>query len=170
SRLSTMPLPDVERVARRMADVGVALTVLPSTDLFLSGRDQESNVRRGVVDANRLLQYGINCSISSNNIKNPFTPWGDGQLIRQANLYANIVQRGDSQELADMWGMFTERSARIMRREAGYGIAEGNLADFVVVEAPDNVEALRDIALTAMGYKAGRRTFTRQPVVLHHPA
>jgi cytosine deaminase len=169
SRLSTMPLPDVERVARRMADVGVALTVLPSTDLFLSGRDQESNVRRGVVDANRLLQYGINCSISSNNIKNPFTPWGDGQLIRQANLYANIVQRGDSQELADVWGMFTERSARIMRREAGYGIAEGNLADFVVVEAPDNVEALRDIALTAMGYKAGRRTFTRQPVVLHHP-
>ena len=169
TRLSTMPAADVERVARRMADVGVALTVLPSTDLFLSGRDQTEHVRRGVVDANRLLGYGVNCSLSSNNIKNPFTPWGDGQLIRQANLYANIVQRGESEELANAWSMFTDRSARILRREQGYGIAVGNQADFVIVDAPDNVEALRDIAPTLMGFKAGRRTYTRQPAILHRP-
>ena len=169
TRLSTMPIADVERVARRMADTGVALTVLPATDLFLSGRDQEANVRRGVVDANRLAALGVNCSLSSNNVKNPFTPFGDGQLIRQANLYANIQQRGMPEELAEMWSMFTTRSARILRREAGYGIAVGNVADFVVVDAPDGVEALRDIAPTLMGFKAGRRTYTRQPAVLHRP-
>ena len=170
TRLSTMPIADVERVAQRMVDAGVALTVLPATDLFLSGRDQEANVRRGVVDANRLLKLGVNCSLSSNNVKNPFTPFGDGQLVRQANLYANIQQRGMTEDLADMWSMFTTRSARILRREAGYGIAVGNAADFVVVDAPDGVEALREIAPTLMGYKAGRRTFTRMPAVLHRPA
>jgi hypothetical protein len=35
---------------------------------------------------------GCNCSISSNNILNPFTPFGDGSLIRMANLHANILQ------------------------------------------------------------------------------
>jgi len=168
TKLSTMPLPDVEQVARRMADAGVALTVLPATDLYLSGRDQEFNVRRGVVDANRLTRLGVNCSISSNNIRNPFTPFGDGQLIRQANMYANIQQRGMSDDLADIWSMFTTRSARIMRRD-GYGIAPGNAADFVVVDASSSVDALREIAPTLMGFKAGRRTFTRQPAVLHRP-
>lgn len=169
TKLSTMPTADFDQVARRMAEAGVALTVLPSTDLYLSGRDQEFNVRRGVVDANRLVRHGVNCSVSSNNILNAFTPWGDGQLIRQANLYANIVQRGMRDELADTWRMFTSNSAQLMRR-ADYGIAPGNPADFIVVDASGAVEALREIAPTLMGYKRGRRTFTRNPAVLHRPA
>ena len=169
TKLSTMPPVDFDKVARRMADAGIALTVLPSTDLYLSGRDQEFNVRRGVVDANRLVRLGVNCSLSSNNILNAFTPWGDGQLIRQANLYANIVQHGMRDDLADTWRMFTSNSAQLMRR-SDYGIAPGNPADFVVVDAAGPVEALREIAPALTGYKRGRRTFTRNPAVLHRPA
>jgi cytosine deaminase len=168
SKLSTMPLAEFDKVAKLMQQAGVALIVLPSTDLHLSGRDQECNVRRGVVDANRLVRQGVNCSVSSNNILNPFTPYGDGQLIRQANLYANVVQRSAPEELRDTWRMFTTNSARLMRR-SDYGIAPGNPADFVVVDANNTVDALREIAPTLMGYKRGRRTFTRNPAVLHRP-
>ncbi|MFH1605057.1 MAG: amidohydrolase family protein [Pseudomonadota bacterium] len=169
SKLSTMPLPEFEKVAQLMEHAGVALTVLPSTDLYLAGRDQEFNVRRGVVDANRLVQKGVNCSVSSNNILNAFTPFGDGQLIRQANLYANIIQRGMPDALRETWRMFTTNSARLMRR-SDYGIALNNPADFVVVDAHSTVDALREISPTLMGYKRGRRTFTRNPAVLHRPA
>jgi len=168
SKLSTMPLADFDKVAQLMRDSGVALTVLPSTDLYLSGRDQEFNVRRGVVDANRLARLGVNCSVSSNNILNAFTPMGDGQLIRQANLYSNIVQRAMPDDLRNTWRMFTAGSAKLMRRP-DYGIAPGNPADFVVVDAPTTADALREIAPTLMGYKRGRRTYTRNPVVLHRP-
>lgn len=168
TKLASMPLGDMDGVARRMAQAGVALTVLPSTDLFLMGRDQEFNVRRGVVDANRLLQEGVNCSLSSNNILNPFTPYGDGQMIRQANLYANIVQRGERNELQDVWSMFTTRSAALMRRK-DYGIAVGNTADFVVVDAPTSIDGLRQISPTLMAFKAGRRTYTRERATLHRP-
>jgi cytosine deaminase len=143
--------------------------VLPSTDLFLMGRDQEFDVRRGVVDANRLIGEGVNCSLSSNNILNPFTPFGDGQLMRQGNLYANIVQRGEREELAQIWSMFTTRSAALMRRR-DYGIAPGHPADFVVVDAADAVDGLREIAPTLMGYKAGRRTYVRERAKLLTPA
>lgn len=169
TKLASMEIADMEVMARRMADVGVALTVLPSTDLYLMGRDQEINIRRGVVDANRLLKLGVNCSISSNNILNAFTPFGDGQMIRQANLYANIVQRGMPEDMNDLWDMFTRRSAALMRRD-NYGIAVGNPADFVVVDATSAVDALRSITPTLMGFKNGRRTFTRQPAVLHYPS
>lgn len=168
TKLASMPPADMDKVARRMAEAGVAATVLPSTDLFLMGRDQEYNVRRGVADANRLVSQGVNCSVSSNNILNAFTPYGDGQLIRQANLYANVVQRGGDGDLRELWSMFTTRSAALMRRP-GYGIAEGNIADFVLVDASDSVNALREIAPTLAGYKSGRCTYTRAPAVLHRP-
>ena len=168
TKLASMPLADMEGVARRMAGAGVALTVLPSTDLFLMGRDQTFDVRRGVVDANRLIGQGVNCSLSSNNILNPFTPFGDGQLVRQGNLYANIVQRGERDELRDVWSMFTTRSAALMRRR-DYGIAIGNSADFVVVDATDAVAGLREIAPTLTGYKDGRRSYVRERARLLRP-
>ena len=72
----------------------MAVTVLPATDLFMMGRDQTHSVRRGVVDVNVLTEHGVNCSISSNNVLNPFTPLGDCSLLRMANLQANVCQIG----------------------------------------------------------------------------
>lgn len=168
TKLSVMPLPEFDQVAKRMADCGIALTVLPATDLYLGGREKDHRVERSVVDANRLARLGVLCSVSSNNILNAFTPMGDGQLIRMANLYANVVQQAMPDALRDTWGMFTTNSARLMRRK-DYGIAVGNSADLVVVDAADPVAAIREVAPVLMGFKRGRRSFTRQPVVLHRP-
>jgi cytosine/creatinine deaminase len=166
TKLTVMPPAEFDRVAKRMADAGVALTVLPATDLYLGGRDRDHRIERSVVDANRLVRQGVTCSISSNNILNAFTPMGDGQLIRQANLYANIVQQGMPDALRDTWGMFTTGSARLMRR-GDYGIAPGNSADLVLVDAPDPVAAIREVAPVLAAFKRGRRSVTRVPAVLH---
>ena len=168
TKITTMPAEGFAEVAKRMADAGVSLTVLPATDLYLGGREKDHRIERSVVDANRLVRMGVNCSISSNNILNAFTPLGDGQLIRQANLYANVVQQAMPDALRDTWSMFTTRSAQLMRR-GDYGIAVGNPADCVVVDAPTPVDAIREVAPTLMGFKRGRRSYTRQPVVLHPP-
>ena len=168
TKLSVMPLPELDALARRMADAGVALTVLPSTDLYLGGRDKDHRIERSVADANRLHRLGVTCSLSSNNILNAFTPMGDGQLIRQANLYANVAQHAMPDDLRDTWAMVTSQSAKLMRRQ-DYGIAPGNPADLVLVDAPDPVAAIREVAPVLAGWKAGRRSFTRQPVVLHRP-
>ena len=94
---------------KRLADAGVALTVLPSTDLYLMGRQHthDHNVTRGVVPAHKLLHHGVNCSLSSNNILNPFTPFGDCSQMRMANLYANICQVGKQADLRECFDMVT---------------------------------------------------------------
>src|SRR3546814_10596035 len=76
-------------------------TVLPATDLFLMGRGHDHNIPRGVTHAHTPLQHGVTCSLSTNNVLNPFTPFADASLVRMANLYANIAPVGSRAGLAD---------------------------------------------------------------------
>jgi cytosine/creatinine deaminase len=163
-------LPDAELAAlgRRLADSGVALAVLPATDLFTSGRHQEHSVMRGVADAHALVRQGANCAIATNNVLNPFTPYGDCSLVRIANLYANIVQRGAEKDLSECFAMVSDRPARILRK-TDYGMAVGNPADFIVWDAGTPAEVIATIAQPVMGFKRGRRLFTREPATLHRP-
>jgi cytosine deaminase len=166
TRLSTAPLARFKAVARRLADVGVAVTVLPSTDLYLCGRQQEHSVLRGVTAAHRLLEHGVNCSLSTNNMLNPFTPYGDGSLIRMANLYANVCHVSRSDDLVECFAMLTSRSARLLRRDE-YGIAMGKPADIVVFDCRDARTAVAELAQPLCGFKRGRLTFSRPAAQLH---
>jgi len=169
TKMSALPLDAFEKQARRLADVGVAVTVLPATDLFMMGRNQEFNVRRGVVDANLLVEHGVNCSISTNNVLNPFTPYGDCSLLRMANLHANVLQVSHPHRLAECFRMLTDRSARLLNLP-DYGIAIGNPADLVVLDASSPEQAVAEICQPLAVYKRGRRTVTRHPPELHRPA
>jgi cytosine deaminase len=168
TKLSTMDMDRFDEISKRVADAGVAVTVLPSTDLFLMGRHMDHNVMRGVVPVHRMLGSGVNCSLSSNNVLNPFTPFGDCSLIRMANLYANICQVGKRNDVVECFNMVTGRSARLMRLE-DYGIAVGNPADLVVHGCNDPATAVSELVPPVAGFKRGRRTFTREPATLHRP-
>ena len=168
TKLSLVPHEKFVAIAKRLADTGVAVTVLPSTDLYLMGRHQPHSVLRGVVAAHRLLHAGANCSLSTNNVLNPFTPFGDCSLLRMANLYANVCHVGAADDLRECLAMITDRSARLLRL-SDYGIAVGNAADLVVLDCQTPVDAIREIATPLMGFKRGRRTFTRPRVEIHRP-
>jgi cytosine/creatinine deaminase len=168
TRLSTVERSRFDAIARRLADAGVAVTVLPGTDLYLTGRQHEHSVPRGVVPAHRLLGVGVNCTIATNNVLNPFTPYGDASLIRQANLYANVCQVSRKSDLAECLAMITTRAARLMRL-ADYGIAVGKSADLVVLDCATEDAAIAELAVPLYVFKRGRRTVTRAPAELHRP-
>jgi cytosine deaminase len=123
---------------------------------------------RGVAPAHRLVEAGVNCALSTNNLLNPFTPFGDGSMIRMANLYANIGRIGTRSGLRECLSMVTDRPARLMRH-ADYGIALGKPADLVVLDCESAEGAVQEIAAPLIGFKDGRRTFTRPPAELHGP-
>jgi cytosine deaminase len=168
TKLSALPPDRLAAMARRLADAGVAVTVLPATDLFLMGRSHDHNVPRGVTPAHRLLAHGVTCSLATNNVLNPFTPFGDCSLSRIANLYANIAQVGALPDLAACFDLVTTQPARLMNL-TDYGIAVGNPADLVVLDASDPVMAVAEIARPLLGLKRGRRSFSHAAPTLFPP-
>jgi len=168
AKLSLLPPAEVAALARRLADAGIAVTVLPATDLYLMGRGRDHAVVRGVADANLLLANGVTCSLSSNNILNPATPYGDCSLIRMANLYANVLQIAAPEELRELFLMLTERSARLLNLK-DYGLVPGNPADLVVIDAATPEQAIAEIRPPLGVWKRGRRTVIRHPPELLAP-
>jgi cytosine deaminase len=168
TKLSAAPPALLEKCAKRMADAGVALTVLPSTDLYLMGRHQDHSVMRGVAASHRLLHHGVNCSLSTNNVLNPFTPFGDCSLVRMANLYANICQVGARGDIRECFNMISARSARLMNLK-DYGLVPGCFADIVVLDATSAEDAVAELAPVLYVFKRGRKTVSRARAELHRP-
>ena len=128
TQMSLLPPDRFRAIAATLANAGVAVTILPSTDLHLMGRSHDHAIPRGVVAAGPLREAGVTCSISTNNVLNPFTPYGDGSLIRMANLYANVCHVSRSSDLVGCLDMITDAAARLMRLD-DYGIKVGGSAD-----------------------------------------
>jgi cytosine/creatinine deaminase len=168
TKLSAIDHSRLAAIGRRLADCGIAVTVLPATDLFLMGRDREFHVPRGLAPVHRLLAQGVTCSLATNNVLNPFTPFGDCSLIRMANLYANVAQIGRKRDLCACFDMITTLPARLMNA-SDYGIAVGHPADLVVLDSRDPARAVAELAQPLFALKRGRRSFTRAAAALHYP-
>ncbi len=168
TQLSLLPPERFNAIAMQLANAGVAVTVLPSTDLHLMGRRQDHAIPRGVVPLEPLRAAGVTCSISTNNVLNPFTPYGDGSLIRMANLYANVCHVSRPDHLAGCLDMITSDAARLMRL-GDYGVKLGAPADLVCIDARSPTEAIATLAQPLWGLKRGRPSFTRPRPMLHGP-
>jgi cytosine deaminase len=112
---------------------------------------------------------GVTCSLATNNVLNPFTPFGDCSLIRMANLYANIAQIGTAAGLQTCFDLVTSGPARLMRL-VDYELAIGKPAHLVVLDADDPADAVAELAAPLFGFRHGRMTFARPAAQLIRPA
>jgi cytosine deaminase len=167
SKLSALPPKEFDAAAALLSRAGVAVTVLPATDLYLMGRDATHNSPRGLTAAHRLVEKGVLCSVATNNVLNPFTPFGDASLLRMANLYANAAYAavGDFDTCLDL---VTRLPARLMNLR-DYGIAPGNPADIIVLDTNSARDAIAELPDVSMGFKNGRQVFERPKAMLLRP-
>ncbi|MCP3390412.1 amidohydrolase family protein [Bradyrhizobium sp. CCGB12] len=167
TKLSALPPERMKAATAQLARSGVAVTVLPATDLYLMGREATHNAPRGLTLAHKLAGDGVVCSVATNNVLNPFTPFGDASLLRMANFYANVAHASVSDFEACL-DLVTELPARLMNLD-DYGIKVGNPADLVVLDTQDSRFAIAELPDVVMGFKAGRQTFERPQPNLFRP-
>ena len=141
SALGALDPPALAPIAARIRDAGISILALPATDLYLMGRNDTKNVRRGLAPVRQLLEAGVNVAVSTNNVQNPFTPFGDADLLRVANLLANAAHFGTADDLVRVLGMATENGARAIRRSE-YGLVAGARADLVLLDCTEPAEAV----------------------------
>lgn len=167
TKLSALPPERMKAATAQLTRAGIAVTVLPATDLYLMGRDASHNAPRGLTLAHKLAGNGVVCSVATNNVLNPFTPFGDASLLRMANFYANVAHAAVS-DFDVCLDLVTEQPARLMNLD-DYGIKPGNPADLIVLDTRDSRFAIAELPDVVMGFKSGRQTFVRPRPALFRP-
>jgi cytosine deaminase len=143
------------RVVERLREAQIHVVSLPATELHVKGRADARRTWRGITRIAELRATGVNVSISTNNVVNPFTPYGHPDLLRQALITAMAAHLGNLDQLAWLPELITTNPARALGL-ADYGLAEGRRADLVVLDAPDAAQAITEQAEKLYVMKGGR--------------
>lgn len=143
------------RVIDRLREARIHVVSLPATELHVKGRTDTRRTWRGVTRLGELRAAGIDVSLSTNNIVNPFTPYGHPDLLRQALVAAMAAHLGNLDQLAWLLELVTTNPARAIGL-VDHGLAEGCRADLVVLDAADPAQAITEQSEKLWVIKAGR--------------
>lgn len=157
-----------ERVIDKVAQAGLHLITLPSCNLVLMGRSQQP-APRGVTRVKELLARGVNVSAASDNVSDPFNPFGHYDLLQIANLNAHLAHLSGTAEIQQSLEMVTSRPAHTLGL-ADYGIGVGNRADLVVLDTTTCLEAVTTIPPRLATFKHGRLLIRTHTERRWHPA
>lgn len=134
---------------------GMHAISLPATELHVKGRSNAPRTWRGVTRIGELREAGVNVSISTNNIVNPFTPYGHPDLLRQSLITAMVAHLGNLEQMAWLLDLVTVNPARALGL-TDYGLTAGCRADLVVLDAASPAQAITEQVEKLWVLKAGR--------------
>ncbi|HWT72208.1 MAG TPA: amidohydrolase family protein [Oxalicibacterium sp.] len=156
--LGSLEPEQLKPVIDLLKEAGISIITLPATDLYLGGRNDTKNRRRGLTPVRSLHEAGINVAYSSNNIRNAFTPFGKADMLVIGNLLAHALSFGTPAHQAAILDMGTINAARSIGLGDDYGIAVGKQADLVILDTYQVADALLDIPARSWVIKRGRIT------------
>lgn len=152
--LSVRPEAEVARVIDAAAHAGVALTVLPSTNLYLQDMTPGRSPRlRGLAPMQELRAAGVQVLLGADNVADPFYPYGTYDpldMLRLATIAAHI-------DPADWLDAITTNPAKAMGL-ATAKIAVGAPADFMLIAGADWRDAISNPRALRHIYRAGTVT------------
>jgi cytosine deaminase len=155
TELAALLPEEQDPIVAMLREAGVGVIVLPATDLYLMGRRDVRNVRRGLAPIKRLLAAGVPVAASSNNVRNAFTPVGNANLALMGYLLTVGAHMGTTREIQQALAMVTEYPARILRLP-DYGLAVGSQADLVLWDTDRPEEIVTALAPPRLVVKRGR--------------
>jgi len=155
TELAALPAVEQEALIAELAAARIGVISLPLTDLYLMGRRDERNVRRGLTPIRRLLEAGIPVALASNNIRNPFTPIGTADPAHLTFVGAVVAHMGTQALMRELVGTVTTHAARVLNLR-DYGCAVGCRADLVVWDCDRLEEIVMALPQRRLVVKAGR--------------
>lgn len=156
--IAAMPDEKLKPILELMAEAKINVMALPMTDLHLGGRVDEYNVRRAVTPIRKLRDAGVNVSLATNNIRNAFTPYGNGDLLQVAMLAIPVAHLGGSDDIDTVLPMITTNPARALGIK-DYCIEVGNKANMVLLNTKDYRNAIIDIPERLCIIKEGKKIY-----------
>lgn len=152
--LGIRPHEEVQALLARAAAVGVRLVSLPLTNLFLQDRQLRGTPRqRGLAPVREALAAGLPVSIASDNVGDPFHPYGDYDLLETLRVAVRVGHLDDA--LADQFARVTTEPAAVLRLPHGGLLRVGAPADFVRLAAASAHEWMARAGTVREVWRAG---------------
>ncbi|MDD2371056.1 MAG: amidohydrolase family protein [Firmicutes bacterium] len=143
------------RVIAKAKKADLQIITLPSCNLYLMGRNDKQPIRRGVTRIREFLEAGVNISYASDNICDPFRPFGNGDMLEEGLLTAQVAQMATKSELETVFRMGTINPAKTLLLK-DYGLGIGKQADLVIFDTDSVAEALIRQATRSYVIKKGK--------------
>lgn len=102
-----------------------------------------------------LWAEGVTVFAGNDNIRDSWSPFGSGDMIERVSLAARQQWLVSDEELLGALNLATGAAAEAMGLE-GYGLAPGDRADFLLVDAPSIPEAVASPPRQRIVYKSGK--------------
>ncbi len=122
---------------------GINFVANPLVNIHLQGRFDTYPKRRGLTRVKEMAAMGINVSLGHDDILDPWYPMGCGSMLDVAHMAVHVAQMTGREEMRSVFHMVTDAGARTLHIEDSYGIEVGKPADIVVLDAQDELDALR---------------------------
>jgi cytosine deaminase len=158
SHLTSMHSMDnyyVSKLIPLMREAGVSAVANPLINITIQGRHDTYPKRRGMTRVPELMAAGITVAMGHDCVMDPWYGLGSGDMLEVASMGLHVAHMTSQAGIRACFDAVTVNAAKILHLD-GYGIAPGNRADFVLLQARDPVEAIRLRATRLAVFRAGK--------------
>ncbi len=169
--LAAMDHAKAEVVIMKMKEAQLGAITLPAANLYLQGREDRGVVRRGITRVRELHEAGVPIATASDNVCDPFHPFGRGDLLQIAQLTGYTAHMGGNKDLTTLLEMITEVPARLVGKQEK-GISVNQKADFVLFNATSVETLFAELSQARAVFAEGRwvaMTSVDRQVVVNKP-
>ncbi|MGL5754847.1 MAG: cytosine deaminase [Paraclostridium sp.] len=138
----------------------------PTENIHLQGRFDTYPKRRGITRVKEMVEAGINVCFAQDSISDPWYPLGTGNLMNILDSGIHICQMMSFEEINNALDLITVNGAKTLNIQDEYGIKVGNKANFIVLNATNEFEAIRERVGVLYSIRNGKILFEKIPEVI----
>ncbi|CEP80929.1 cytosine deaminase [Paraclostridium sordellii] len=138
----------------------------PTENIHLQGRFDTYPKRRGITRVKEMVEAGLNVCFAQDSISDPWYPLGTGNLMNILDAGIHICQMMSFEEINNSLDLITINGAKTLNIEKNYGIKVGNKANFIVLNAKNEFEAIRERVGVLYSIRNGKVLFEKIPEVI----
>lgn len=127
----------------------------PLVNIHLQGRFDTYPKRRGVTRVKEMLKNNINVCFGHDDVFDPWYPLGTANMLQVLHMGLHICQLMGYGQINDGLKLVTENSAKALGLQ-GYGVEEGNAANFIILPAENGFDAVRRQVPTRYSIRHGK--------------
>ena len=123
---------------------GINFVANPLVNVHLGGRFDTYPKRRGVTRVKELNAAGINVSFGEDDVKDPWNPLGNGNMLDAVTMGVYITHLMGYGQIQDSYQFVTTNAARTLHIQDHYGIEVGKPGNCILLNQSDFYNALNE--------------------------